>query len=46
MKEHEICTKGKFILRKKEKFMNFRIKEKFMLWVSGSKKIFFNVVSW
>ena len=27
-----------FILRRKEKFMNFRIKEKLMLWISGRKK--------
>ena len=31
-------TKGKFILRRKEEFMNFRIKEKLVLWISGSKK--------
>ena len=43
----ELYTKGKFILRRKEEFMNFRIKEKLMLWISGSKKkIFFNKVSW
>ena len=29
--KHELCTKGKFILRRKEEFMNFRIKEKLML---------------
>ena len=28
----------KFILRRKEGFMNFRIKEKMMLWISGSEK--------
>ena len=26
--------------------MNFRIKEKLMSWISGSKKTFFNAVSW
>ena len=30
--------KGKFILRRKEEFMNFRIKERLILWISGSKK--------
>ena len=29
--EHELCTKGKFILRRKEELMNFKIKEKLML---------------
>ena len=33
-----VCAKGKFILRRKEEFMNFRIKEKLVLWISGSKK--------
>ena len=34
----ELYTKGKFILRRKEEFMNFRIKKKLMLWISGNKK--------
>ena len=34
------------MLRRKEEFINFRIKEKLMLWISGNKKIFFNAVSW
>ena len=38
---HELCTKGKFIVRRKEEFMNFKIKEKLMLWVSGPKKNLF-----
>ena len=41
-----VCAKGKFILRRKEEFMNFRIKEKLMSWISGSKKNLFNAVSW
>ena len=36
----------KFILRRKEESMNFRIKEKLMQWISGSKKNLFNPVSW
>ena len=31
-------TKGKFLPRRKEEFMNFWIKEKFMLRISGGKK--------
>ena len=38
MNLHKTCTKGKFKLRKKEEFMIFGIKEKLMLWISGSKK--------
>ena len=38
---HELFTKGKFIPRKKEEFINFRIKEKFMLRISGSKRDLF-----
>ena len=38
LSKHELCTKRKFILRRKEEFMNFRIKEKLVLWISGSKK--------
>ena len=45
-KKHELCTKGKFILRREEDFMSFRIKEKFMSWISGSKNNLFNAVSW
>ena len=30
--------KGKFILRRKGEFLNFSIKEKLMLWISGSKR--------
>ena len=40
-KKNQLYTKGKFILRRKEEFMNFRIKEKLMLWISGSKKNLF-----
>ena len=39
LQTHELCTKGKFILRRKEKFI-LRIswiKEKLVLWISGSK---------
>ena len=41
LKKHELCTKGKFILRRMEEFMNFRIKEKLMLWIFGNKKKYF-----
>ena len=30
-------TKGKLILRTKTEFLNFRIKEKLILWIPGSK---------
>ena len=36
--KHELCTKGKFIIRRKEGFMNVRIKKKLVLWISGSKR--------
>ena len=39
--KHALCTKVKFILRRKKEFTNFRIKEKFVLWISGSKKKYF-----
>ena len=35
---HELCTKGKFILKRKEGFMNFCIKKKLILRTSGVKK--------
>ena len=35
---HELFTKGKFIPKKEEEFINFWIKEKFMLRISGSKR--------
>ena len=38
LQRHELCTKGKVILRRKEEFMNFRIKEKLILQISGGKK--------
>ena len=41
LSKHELCTKRKFILRRKEEFINFRINEKLMLWISGSKKNIF-----
>ena len=31
------------MLRRKEEFMNFMIKEKLMLWSSGSKKNLFQI---
>ena len=37
----ELCTKRKFILRRKEELINFRIKEKLVFWISGSKKSLF-----
>ena len=40
---YELCTKKKFILRRKEEFMNFMIKEKLMLWSFGSKKNLFQI---
>ena len=36
--KHELGAKGKFMLRRKEEFMNFRIKEKLVLWISGRKR--------
>ena len=33
--------KRKFILRRKEGFMNLRMKEKLVLWISASKKTYF-----
>ena len=36
--KHELCTKEKFILRRKKEFMNLTTKEKLMLWISGCKK--------
>ena len=30
LQKHELCTKGKFILRREEGLMNFRIIEKLM----------------
>ena len=33
--KHELCTKGKFILRRKKKF---RIKKMLILWIFGRKK--------
>ena len=37
--KHELCTKGKFILRRKKKFKlcSFWVKEKLILWVSSCK---------
>ena len=31
LSKHELCTKGKFILKRMEEFMNFRIKEKLIV---------------
>ena len=45
--KHELCTKEKFILRRKKEFMNLTTKEKLMLWISGcKKKVFSNAGSW
>ena len=30
--KHELCTKGKFILRRKKEFMNVRINKMLILW--------------
>ena len=38
------CTKGKFILRRKEEFE--KEKENLILWISGGKGIFFNAENW
>ena len=37
------CRKRKFILRRNEGLMNFRIKERLMLWISGSKTNLFQL---
>ena len=41
LRKHELCSKGKLILQRKEEFMHFRIKEKWMLRISGSKEDLF-----
>ena len=38
LQRHELCMKGKFILRRGGEFMNFRIKEKLILRISGGKR--------
>ena len=40
LQNKELSTKGKFKLKRKEKFilLIYRIKEKLVLWISGSKR--------
>ena len=41
LRKYELSSKGKWILQRKEEFMHFRIKEKWMLRISGSKENLF-----
>ena len=39
--KEKLFPAGKFILRRKEEFMNFQIKEKLILCISGNKRRIF-----
>ena len=36
--KHENCTERKFTFRRKAGFVNFRLRKKLILWISGSKR--------
>ena len=43
IKKYKLFRKGKIILKRKEQFMNFQIKEKLILWISKRQRIFFSM---